>query len=274
MNQNVKGAAAVSKKRTSEAESFIKALRGVRYQVKDVSRSVDFYTRQLGFKLDMEHLPAFAQVSVGDHKLILSGPSASGSRPMPDGHKQEPGGWNRIVLQVPDLETQIETLKKAGLSFRNEMEAGPGGKQIQLEDPDGNPLELFEPSENQMKQHPRKDAAVEFMTLVASGKIEEAYDRHVGRNFQHHNPYFRGDAKSLQTAMAENAVKNPNKKVDIQFALEDGDRVAVFSRIRQNPGELGGAAVHIFRFEGDRIVELWDVGQEVPADTVNENGMF
>ena len=74
--------------------------------------------------------------------------------------------------------------------------------------------------------------------------------------------------------MAENAAKNPNKKVDIQFALEEGDRVAVFSRIRQHPGDLGGAAVHIFRFEGDHIAELKDVGQEVPADIVNENGMF
>ena len=148
MNQTVRESAAVSKKRTSEAESFIKALRGVRYQVKDVSRSVDFYTRQLGFKLDMEHLPAFAQVSVGDLKLILSGPGASGSRPMPDGHQQEPGGWNRIVLQVTDLETRIEALKKAGLRFRNEMEVGPGGKQIQLEDPDGNPIELFEPDQS------------------------------------------------------------------------------------------------------------------------------
>jgi len=148
MNQTVKESAAVSKKRTSEADSFIKALRGVRYQVKDVSRSVDFYTRLLGFKLDMEHLPAFAQVSVGDLKLILSGPGASGSRPMPDGHKQEPGGWNRIVLQVTDLQNRIEALKKAGLRFRNEMEVGPGGKQIQLEDPDGNPIELFEPDQS------------------------------------------------------------------------------------------------------------------------------
>ena len=148
MNQTVKESAAVSKKRTSEAESFIKALRGVRYQVKDVSRSVDFYTRQLRFKLDMEHLPAFAQVSVGELKLILSGPGASGSRPMPDGHKQEPGGWNRIVLQLTDLQNRIETLKKAGLRFRNDMEVGPGGKQIQLEDPDGNPIDLFEPDQS------------------------------------------------------------------------------------------------------------------------------
>jgi predicted SnoaL-like aldol condensation-catalyzing enzyme len=125
-----------------------------------------------------------------------------------------------------------------------------------------------------VKEKPLKDAAVEFMSLVASGKVQEAYDRHVGPNFRHHNPYFRGDAKSLRTAMAEDAARNPNKKVDIQFALEDGDRVAVFSRIRQNPDDRGGAAVHIFRFEEDRIAELWDVGQEVPADSVNENGMF
>jgi len=148
MNQTVRESAAVSKKRTSEAESFVKALRGVRYQVRDVSRAVDFYTRQLGFTLDMKHLPAFAQVSVGDLKLILSGPGASGSRPMPDGHKQEPGGWNRIVLQVTGLQNRIEALKKAGLRFRNEMEVGPGGKQIQLEDPDGNPIELFEPDQS------------------------------------------------------------------------------------------------------------------------------
>ena len=147
MSQTQKESTAASRgQRPAEAERFIKGLRGVRYQVQDVRRSVAFYTQQLGFKLDHEKLPAFAQVSVGDLKLILSGPGASGSRPMPDGHKQEPGGWNRIVLQVADLQNRIETLKTAGLRFRNEMEAGPGGKQIQLEDPDGNPIELFEPA--------------------------------------------------------------------------------------------------------------------------------
>ena len=132
----------------SEAEnrSFVKGLWGVRYQVKDVSRSVDFYTKQLGFKLDLQNLPAFGQVSVGNLKLILSGPGASGSRTMPDGKQQAPGGWNRIILQVDDLPARIEALKKAGLHFRNDMEAGPGGKQVQLEDPDGNPIELFEPA--------------------------------------------------------------------------------------------------------------------------------
>ena len=131
---------------TKESQSVVRGLWGVRYQVKDVSRSIDFYTKQLGLKLDMQNLPAFGQVSVGNLKLILSGPGASGSRVMPDGRQQEPGGWNRIILQVKDLPARIEALKKAGLHFRNEMEVGPGGKQIQLEDPDGNPIELFEPA--------------------------------------------------------------------------------------------------------------------------------
>ena len=131
---------------SKEGQGVVLGLWGVRYQVKDVSRSIDFYTKQLGLKLDMQNLPAFGQVSVGNLKLILSGPGASGSRPMPDGRQQEPGGWNRIVLQVKDLPARIEALKKAGLHFRNEMEVGPGGKQILLEDPDGNPIELFEPA--------------------------------------------------------------------------------------------------------------------------------
>ena len=135
-----------SSENSSQAQSFVKGLWGVRYQVKDVSRSVAFYTNKLGLKLDMQNLPAFAQVSVGNLKLILSGPGASGSRKLPDGQQQEPGGWNRVILQVEDLPARIETLKKAGLHFRNEMETGPGGKQIQLEDPDGNPIELFEPA--------------------------------------------------------------------------------------------------------------------------------
>jgi glyoxylase I family protein len=131
---------------TKERQGFVVGLWGVRYQVKDVSRSVAFYTQQLGLKLDQQHLPAFAQVSVGNFKLVLSGPGASGSRPMPGGASQEPGGWNRIMLEVNDLPARIAELKKAGLHFRNEMEAGPGGKQIQIEDPDGNPIELFEPA--------------------------------------------------------------------------------------------------------------------------------
>ena len=130
----------------TDSQSFVKGLWGVRYQVKDVSRSVKFYTEQLGLKLDQQNLPAFAQVSVGNLKLILSGPGASGSRKMPDGRQQEPGGWNRVVLRIADLPGCIAALKSAGITFRNEMETGPGGRQVQIEDPDGNPIELFEPA--------------------------------------------------------------------------------------------------------------------------------
>ena len=125
-----------------------------------------------------------------------------------------------------------------------------------------------------MSNHNHKDAAIDFLTLVASGKVSEAYRRHVGAGFRHHNPHFRGDATSLKVAMEENAAKNPNKVLEIQRTLQDGDEVAVHSRVRQNPADRGGALVHIFRFEGDRIVELWDVGQELPENAVNENGMF
>ncbi|MBI2845708.1 MAG: VOC family protein [Chloroflexi bacterium] len=118
----------------------------IRYLVKDVSRSIAFYTQQLGFKLEQHSGPAFASVSKRDLTLWLSGPSSSGARPMPDGRQQETGGWNRLVLQVDDLLSQVETMSQAGLSFRNEIETGPGGRQIQLEDPDGNPIELFEPA--------------------------------------------------------------------------------------------------------------------------------
>src|SRR5512132_4383112 len=124
MNQTEKESSAASRAAgasTKEAKSFVLGLWGVRYQVKDVSRSVAFYTQQLGFKLDQKNLPAFAQVSIGNFKLILSGPGASGSRAMPDGRKQEPGGWSRVILQVTDLPARTEALKKAGLHFRNQI---------------------------------------------------------------------------------------------------------------------------------------------------------
>src|SRR5215510_7570168 len=122
----------------AERQAFVKSIHGVRYQVKDVVRSVAFYTQHLGFKLEHQQLPAFASVSLGDTDLLLSGPGASGSRPMPSGQQQSPGGWNRMVLKVQDLPACIEALKQSGAVFRNEMETGPGGKQIQIEDPDGN----------------------------------------------------------------------------------------------------------------------------------------
>jgi len=129
-----------------DPHTFVKNVHGIRYQVKDVARSVTFYTQHFGFTLEHQQLPAFASVSLGDANILLSGPGASGSRPLPNGQSQEPGGWNRVVLRVADLPGFIAALKSAGLRFRNEMETGPGGRQIQIEDPDGNPVELFEPA--------------------------------------------------------------------------------------------------------------------------------
>jgi glyoxylase I family protein len=130
----------------TQPATFVKAVHGVRYQVKDVARAVTFYTRQLGFTLKHQQLPAFGNVSLGGVDLLLSGPGASGSRDLPNGQRQEPGGWNRVVLRVTDLPGCIAALRAAGVTCRNEMEVGPGGRQIQIEDPDGNPLELFEPA--------------------------------------------------------------------------------------------------------------------------------
>lgn len=133
---------------TVDARAFVKQVHGVRYQVKDVARAVAFYTQQLGFKLEHQKLPAFASVSLGDWQILLSGPGASGSRRLADGQAQEPGGWNRIVLRVENLPGCIAALKRHGVRFRNELQSGPGGQQIQIEDPDGNPIELFEPATN------------------------------------------------------------------------------------------------------------------------------
>ena len=130
----------------TKERALIASIHGVRYQVKDVNRAVAFYTQQLGFTVEHAQPPAFASVSLGGVSILLSGPGASGSRPLPNGQHQEPGGWNRVVLRVTDLPRCIDELKTAGVRFRNEMETGPGGRQIQIEDADGNPLELFEPA--------------------------------------------------------------------------------------------------------------------------------
>ena len=127
------------------SNTFVKNVHGIRYQVTDVERSVAFYSQHLGFTPGHQQLPAFAVMSLGDTHLLLSGPGASGSRPMPGGGRQEPGGWNRIVLRVADLPGCIDALKSSGVRFRNEMESGPAGRQVQVDDPDGNPIELFEP---------------------------------------------------------------------------------------------------------------------------------
>src|SRR5678816_2540724 len=105
----------------AEPRAYVKGVHGVRYQVKDVARAVSFYTQHLGFTLQHQHLPEFASVSLGDTQILLSGPGASGSRPMPDGQHQEPGGWNRVVLRVADLPAFIDTLKNGGVRLRNEI---------------------------------------------------------------------------------------------------------------------------------------------------------
>jgi catechol 2,3-dioxygenase-like lactoylglutathione lyase family enzyme len=118
----------------------------VRYMVDDVDAAVDFYTRLFDFTLRSSAAPAFADVVRGHLRLLLSGSSSSAGRPMPDGRKPSPGGWNRIEFVVDDIEAEVERLRDAGVKFRNEIVAGPGGRQIVLQDPSGNPIELFQPA--------------------------------------------------------------------------------------------------------------------------------
>jgi glyoxylase I family protein len=118
----------------------------VRYLVGDVERSIAFYTKALGFKLEQSMAPAFARVSSNELTLWLAGPKSSAARAMPDGRTPGPGGWNRFVVEVDDLVSRVAEMKRAGLRFRNEVVVGPGGKQVLLEDPDGNVVELFEPA--------------------------------------------------------------------------------------------------------------------------------
>ena len=119
---------------------------GIRYMIDDVPADINFYTTHLGFVLELDASPAFASVSRDGVKLLLSGKASSGRRAMPDGSKPVPGGWNRIHIQVEDLEAEVKRLRNAGLKFRSEIIKGPGGAQILLDDPSGNPVELFEPA--------------------------------------------------------------------------------------------------------------------------------
>ena len=119
-----------------------------------------------------------------------------------------------------------------------------------------------------------KDTAVDFLTTVVAGDVRGAFERHVGDGFRHHNPYFHGDADSLRKGMEEDEARNPGKKLDVQVAVQEGDCVAVHSRLRRSAGDPDIAVVHIFRFEKGRIVELWDVAQVAPEQIPNENGMF
>ena len=125
-----------------------------------------------------------------------------------------------------------------------------------------------------MSTNDYKQIATDFLMLASKGNSQEAFTIYVSKNFKHHNTYFMGDVESLMIAMEDNAMKNPNKVFDIKRSLQDGDLVATHSYIRQKPGDAGAAVVHIFRFENDKIAELWDLGQAVALETVNENGMF
>jgi predicted enzyme related to lactoylglutathione lyase len=118
----------------------------VRYMVNDVEEAVEFYTKHFDFQLGQNAAPAFAEVIRGNLRLLLAGPQSSAGRPMPDGRKPEPGGWNRIHFVVSDIDAEIARLRSAGLHFRNDLVSGPGGKQILLDDPSGNPIELFQPA--------------------------------------------------------------------------------------------------------------------------------
>ena len=119
----------------------------IRYMIDDVPAAIKFYTSHLGFSLDLDASPAFASVSRDGVRLLLSGKTSSGRRAMPDGHQPVPGGWNRIHIQVDDIDAEVKRLREAGLTFRNEIVRGPGGSQILLDDPSGNPVELFQPAE-------------------------------------------------------------------------------------------------------------------------------
>ncbi len=121
----------------------------------------------------------------------------------------------------------------------------------------------------------KKDIAISFLRLAASGKVGEAYEKYVHPKFSHHNAYFKGDRRSLLEAMEEAAVKSPNKSIEVVRALEDGDLVATHSRVvRATPGATDIAVVHIFRFEDNLIIEEWEAGMQVPKDSPNENGIF
>ncbi len=118
----------------------------VRYLVDDVDAALEFYTKYLGFELKQRMGPPFAMIGRGDLDLWIAGPGTSARRPMPDGREPEPGGWNRLVIEVEDIQATAEAMREAGVSFRNEIIKGPGGQQVLVEDPSGNPIEIFQPA--------------------------------------------------------------------------------------------------------------------------------
>jgi predicted SnoaL-like aldol condensation-catalyzing enzyme len=137
---------------------------------------------------------------------------------------------------------------------------------------------LNDPIAFKAKENPviedNKNSATSFLKMASNGNISEAYSKFVGPGFRHHNAFFEGSAESLRAGMEENARKNPNKVFEIKHVIAEGDYVVTHSHVQQRPGDLGGAVVHIFRFENGKIVELWDLGQPVPKESPNQYGMF
>ncbi|WP_409250571.1 nuclear transport factor 2 family protein [Bacillus sp. SCS-153A] len=125
-----------------------------------------------------------------------------------------------------------------------------------------------------MTMSEKKTSAESFLQMVASGSVREAFDKYTDKEFVHHNPYFKGDAESIMRAMEENAEQNPDKVFEVLRSIEEGENVAVHSHVKQNPEDIGAVVVHIFRFQEDKIVEMWDVGQIIPEDSPNENGVL
>jgi predicted SnoaL-like aldol condensation-catalyzing enzyme len=119
-----------------------------------------------------------------------------------------------------------------------------------------------------------KNRAISFLKFIIENKIKEAYEKFVSSNFIHHDPHFKGTREALFTAMKENAEESPTKEIDIKYALEESDKIAVFSHIKQSPSEIGMAAVHLFRFKDQKIIEMWSIHQSIPEHIVNEYGMF
>jgi predicted SnoaL-like aldol condensation-catalyzing enzyme/predicted enzyme related to lactoylglutathione lyase len=252
--------------------------------VDDQDKALTFYTEVLGF-VKKSDFPAgeFRWLTVaspedpGGTELLLEPNNNPAAKSFQKALFEQ--GIPLTSFAVQDIQKEYERLARLGVAFTMKpTKTGPATIGI-FDDTCGNLIQLGELSSLEQVSEKagkisRKEAAVSYLRLASSGKVREAYDAYVGPNFRHHNPYFKGDAQALMAAMEENATMFPDKVLEVQHALEDGDFVAVHSRSQLKPGDLGVATVHIFRFDGDHIVELWDVGQAVPEDSPNENGMF
>ncbi len=252
--------------------------------VDDQDKAFTFYTEVLGF-VKKRDIPAgeFKWLTVvspeepGGTELLLEPNDNPAAKTFQKALFEQ--GIPLTSFAVQDIQKEYERLTRLGVVFSMEpTKMGPVTIAV-FDDTCGNLIQLGELSSSEQDSETagkisRKEAAVSYLRLASSGKVREAYDAYVGPNFRHHNPFFKGNAQALMAAMEENATSYPDKVLEIQRALEDGDFVAVHSRVQLKPGDVGVATVHIFRFEGDHIVEMWDVGQAVPADSPNENGMF